>query len=119
MRINICIKEPLPLFSKDKKKRERRKEREERERERSPTAPVSWIELLCDCDKRKGHKTVTCGGGEGKHTRSGRGAARRQKRRNGAAFIMFESKLTAILQKYLGDYVCGLDKDALKVSICK
>ena len=30
---------------------------------------------------------------------------------------MFESKLTAVLQKYLGDYVYGLDKDALKVSI--
>ncbi|QDZ20283.1 vacuolar protein sorting-associated protein [Chloropicon primus] len=30
---------------------------------------------------------------------------------------MFESKLTALLEKYLGDYVCGLDKDALKVSV--
>ena len=30
---------------------------------------------------------------------------------------MFEKKLTALLQQYLGEYVCGLDSEALKLSI--
>ena len=32
---------------------------------------------------------------------------------------MFEAKLAAVLQQYLGDYVHGLDKESLKISVWK